>query len=192
MPIPRSLSKAMRVWRLRYPAEDELVQVALDMDLAEAVEDSLGPSLEVREDAVRPGQELVRLAALDDANLVRVGGRVLVAQPAVGDDPRAGRHRAPDEAVQRLRGTVGDVRHADTARMPVFGQLDRAGDEDPADRAAPALLAVDRIMPGAERHLRLVDLDEILQKAAVWVDHRAAELVQQEPGALVAAEASCA
>ncbi len=48
----------------------------------------------------------MRRAALDDAALVGVDGRVLVAQPAVGDDSGAGCDRLGDEPVQRLRGAV--------------------------------------------------------------------------------------
>jgi len=39
------------------PSEDELVEVALHVALPEAVEGALGPSLEVREDAVDPVQD---------------------------------------------------------------------------------------------------------------------------------------
>ncbi len=41
--------------------------------------------------------------------------------------------------------------HADAARPAILGQLDRADDEDLADRAAPALRAVDGIVPGTGR-----------------------------------------
>ena len=44
------------------PAEDEFVEVALDMGLAQSVEDALGPSLEVREHAVDPFQQLIPTA----------------------------------------------------------------------------------------------------------------------------------
>ena len=54
---------------------------------------------------------------------------------------------------------------------------------------AEGLRTIRRIVPRAERHLGLVDLDEVLQKRAVGVDHRALELLQQEPGRLAAAEA---
>ena len=68
----------------------ELVEVALDVALAEAVEGALRPPFEVREDAVDPMQEFVRLPALDDPHLMGVCGRALVAEPAVGDDVHAG------------------------------------------------------------------------------------------------------
>lgn len=72
------------------PSEHELVEVALDMGAALAVKDALRPSLDVREYAVDPRQDIVRASALDDAGFVGVGGRVLIAQPAVADDMRTG------------------------------------------------------------------------------------------------------
>ena len=171
------------------PSEHELVEVALDMGLAQAVKDALRPSLEVREDAVDPRQDIVRLLALDDAGFVAVCGRVLIAQPAVADDMRTGRDGPTDETVQRPGRSVGDVRHPDTAGMAVCRKLHRADDENLAYRAAPAFGLVGGIVFRAKRHLRLVDLDQVLQQAPVGVDHRAAQLVQQEPGGLVASEA---
>ena len=43
------------------PAEDEFVEIALDMGLSQSVEDALGPSLEVREDPVNPFQDFMGL-----------------------------------------------------------------------------------------------------------------------------------
>lgn len=99
------------------PAEDEFVEIALDMGLAQSVKDALGPSLEVREDPVDPFQHVMGLLPLDDAHLMRVGRRVLVAQPAIGDHPGARGDHLPDEPVQRLRGSVGDMGQTDAARL---------------------------------------------------------------------------
>ena len=70
-------ARVMRALRVTssVPSEHELVKVALDMGLAQAVKDALRPSLEVREDAVDPRQEIVRLLALDDADCVTDGLR---------------------------------------------------------------------------------------------------------------------
>ena len=171
------------------PAEDEFVEVALDMGLAQSVKDALGPSLEVREDPVDPFQHLMGLLPLDNAHLVWVGRRVLVAEPAIGDHPGTRGYHVPDEPVQRLRGPVGDVGQTDAARLAILGQFDRADDEDLANRNPPALLAVEGIAFRAERHFRLIDLDEGLQQASSGVDHGAPELLQQQPGGLVAANA---
>ena len=48
------------------PPEDELIEVALDVLAAEAVEHALRPSLEVRENPMDPVQQLVRFASGDD------------------------------------------------------------------------------------------------------------------------------
>ncbi len=174
------------------PAEDEFVEVALDMGFAQSVEDALGPSLEVREHAVDPFQQLMRLLPLDNARLVRVGRRVLIAQPTVGDHSGTWGHHFSDEPVQRLRGSVGDVGQTDAARLAVFRQLDGADDEDLANRGAPALLLVDGVVFRAERHLGFIDLNEGLQRAASGIDHGAPELLEQEPGGFVAADAQLA
>ena len=122
-----------------------------------------------------------------------VGGRVLIAQPAVADDMRTGRDGPTDETVQRPGRSVGDVRHPDTAGMAVCRKFHRADDENLAHRAAPAFGSAPELVSGivfrAKRHLRLVDLDQVLQQAPVGGDHRAAQLVQQEPGGLAASEA---
>lgn len=69
------------------------VGTALDMGLAQAVERAPGPSLQFREDALHLMQQLVRLAALDDTDIVGIGGQVFGAEPAIGD--RYGRRVLP-------------------------------------------------------------------------------------------------
>jgi len=83
------------------PTKDEFIKVALDMGLAQAVVDALGPGLEVGEHAVNPAQDLVRASAGDDFGLMGVRGRVLIAEPAVGDDMRAALNGPADETMQR-------------------------------------------------------------------------------------------
>jgi len=102
------------------PSEDELVEVALHVALPEAVEGALGPSLEVREDAVDPVQEVVRLPTPDDADLVSVRRRVFVSEPAVGDDVRAGFDGSTDEAMQGVPGPVRDVLEPDATGLPIL------------------------------------------------------------------------
>ena len=110
-PAPR-VRRALRVTSA-VPSEHEPVKVALGA--AQAVADALRPALAVREDAVDPRQEIVRLPARDDTDLVGVGGRGLLTQPAVADDMRTGRDGPTDETVQRSGISVGDVRHPDSA-----------------------------------------------------------------------------
>lgn len=102
------------------PSEHELVEVALHVALPEAVEGALGPSLEVREDAVDPVQEVVRLPPRDDADLVRVRRRVFVSKPAVGDDVRTGFNASTDETMQGVPRPVRDVREPDATGLPIL------------------------------------------------------------------------
>lgn len=95
---------------------------------------------------------------------------------------------AADEAVQRLRRPVGDMFHADTARLSVGGQFHRAHYEHLAHRAAPALRSVVRIVPRPERHLCFVDFHEACQRVAVRVDHGATQSPQQKLRPLVTAQ----
>jgi hypothetical protein len=48
---------------------------------------------------------------------------------------------------------------------------------------------MNRIVPGPERHLRLVNFHKVFQRVAVGVDHGPTQLLQQQPGRLVTAEA---
>jgi hypothetical protein len=45
-------------------------------------------------------------------------------------------------------------------------------------------------MPGAQRHLGLVGLDQRSKQRPFWIDHGPAQLVEQQPGGLVAAQAN--
>lgn len=175
------------------PTEHEFIEVALQVALSEAVEHALRPSLQVGEHTMHPTQDLVRACAGDDLGLAGVCGRVLIAKPAVRDEMRAGFDGPADEAVQRFRRPVGDGFHADTSRLPVGGQFHRTDHEHLADRAAPSLRLVARVVPRPERHLRFINFHKAFQRVAVRnthrIDHGAAELVQQQPCRLVAAQA---
>ena len=83
------------------PAKDEFIKVALNMGPAQAVVDALGPRLEVGEHAVNPAQDLVCAPAGDDFGLMGVRGRILIAEPAVGDDVRAALNGPANETMQR-------------------------------------------------------------------------------------------
>src|SRR5512134_251586 len=64
------------------PAEDELVEVALQVLAAQAVEGPEPPALEVREDAVRPAQHDMGGHLAHDLRVVRVIGQAGVAGPS--------------------------------------------------------------------------------------------------------------
>lgn len=94
------------------PSEYELVEIALDVCFPQAVKGALRPPLEVRKDAVDPVQEFVRLSAFDAPRFMGVCRRVLVAEPAVGNDMSAGLDRAGDEAVEDLARPVAGCARA--------------------------------------------------------------------------------
>src|SRR5688572_15525189 len=83
-------------------AEDELVEVDLEVALLDASVGALQPGLEVRARAMRARQELLFVgkaaALLDRAVVVAQLGQALVAGPAIGVYDRAGRDVGGNEA----------------------------------------------------------------------------------------------
>src|SRR5210317_713790 len=74
------------------------------------------------------------------------------------------------------------------ARWSSRPKANRAGNEHLALRTA-ALTARGRVVLLAQGDLGLVDFDDVLEKASLGIDHGSAELRQEQPGALVAAQA---
>src|SRR5256885_424355 len=85
--------------------EGELVEVGLEVLLAQAVVDPQRPPLRVREHAVDPGQHQVRRGIADHPRVVLDVLEPLVAGPAVAHHRAALGHVAGDEAAQ-ARGRV--------------------------------------------------------------------------------------
>ena len=123
----------------------------------------------------------------DDLGRVVMVGQAAIAAPAIGDHPRARRRGPGDEGMKAARGEIPDRRQPDAARLALGRQFDRAGDAHLALRAA-ALPAGGRLLLRAQRQRGLIDFDQVLKQAAIGGDHGTAQLVQQEPGTLVAAE----
>ena len=65
-------------------AEDELVEVGLEVFATQAVIDAERPALEVGEDAVGPGQHDMGGHTTDDVRIVHNAGSTGVPRPAVG------------------------------------------------------------------------------------------------------------
>lgn len=111
--------------------------------------------------------------------------RPLVGAVAVGDDQRFPLRVLRHEALQRL--AVGHLNpHA--SRIELVDDLDSADENHLAYRAA-TLPSADGISLLPVRHVRLVDLHDAPQQLPVRIDHRAAELMEQQPGGLVAGDA---
>lgn len=89
-------------------ADDELVEVGLQVPPAQPVIDAEPPSLCVGEDPVHPGQHGVRGHWSDHLGVVLDVLERGVPRPAVADDGAAAGDRGGDEAAQALARVVLD------------------------------------------------------------------------------------
>ncbi len=170
------------------PTPDELVEVAVQVRPAPAVERAHQPPLHIRDGPVDPLQDHVCRHLADDVRVMSVVRQPLVRGIAVRPHHRSRGDVPVDEAMQRRLGVVGDLLHPDTPRLAVRRQFDRAHDGDFPNRAA-ALAPGGRLPLGPERDGRLVDLHRSRQLAAGRIDHGAAEFRQHQPGRVPAPEA---
>jgi len=97
-------------------AEDELVEVGLQVFVAQPVVDAERPGLEVGEDAVHPGQDEVGGDGSDDMGLVVLGRQSGVGRPGVRPRGCAGGDIGVDETVETRGGEVVDAGETDAAR----------------------------------------------------------------------------
>ena len=137
----------------------------------------------------------------DDAGIVPVVGDTGIGGVPIGDQCRARRDVGLDEGVDVRRVVAGYRREPDAPRKGIevflpesLGSLRLPG--GPVDHFDGAddddLAGLERgvgIVVGAERHLGLVHFDHSLQRIAVGIDHRAPQLLRQQPGGLVGTEA---
>src|SRR4051794_41737138 len=98
----RSVSGAASV-----EAEDELVEVGLEVFSTQAMIDAERPALEISEDAVGPGQHDMGGHAADDMRIVRDAGSTGVSCPAVGLGGGAGGGICPGGRVETIGRIVG-------------------------------------------------------------------------------------
>jgi hypothetical protein len=123
-------------------AEDELVEVGLEVFSTQAVIDAERPALEVGEDAVGPGQHDMGGHAANDmgghaANDMRVvgdAGGTRIPRPAVGLGGGAGGEIGLEEGMQTTGRIVGHLLQADTT-----GAGSAVLDLDGADQTAPTM-----------------------------------------------------
>jgi len=169
------------------PAEDEFVEIGLDMSLAEPVIDAEAEALQVREDAVNPRQEHMRRHRPDDFGHVMALVHARIGGETIGEDCRAKSRVGGDEIFQSLPAIVGNQRQPDAAGLAAFDALDRPDNED-FPVVIAALATRDRIVFRPEGDAGLVDLDYPRQWVAVRIDHGFAQFVQEQPGRLVGAD----
>jgi hypothetical protein len=169
------------------PAEDELVEVSLQMCFADAMEGAHGPALEVREYPVDPGQQDVGGHGADDLGLMPVIPEASVGCQAIADHRRATVDRPLDEASDASGGKVPERLQANSSGLAFLGQLDRANDQQ-FTHVAPALTPSHRIVLGSEREFAFVDFDEICKQRTFGINHSSAQLLEHQPSRLVAAQ----
>src|SRR5438270_12920663 len=88
-------------------AEDELVEVGLEVFSTQAMIDAERPALEIGEDAVGPGQHDMSGHAADNMRIVRDAGSTGVSCPAVGLGGGAGGEIGREERMQTIGRIVG-------------------------------------------------------------------------------------
>src|SRR5215207_611490 len=119
-------------------AEDELVEVGLEVFATQAVIDAERPALEVGEDAVGPGQHDMGGHAADDMRIMPDTGSTGVSSPAVGLGGGAGGEVGLEEGMQAIGQIVGHLLQADaTGAGPTVRDLDGGDHEHLALMAAP-------------------------------------------------------
>ena len=161
------------------------------MLVAQAVIGAQPPALQVREDPVDPLEGDVGGQLVADAQVprdVRPARNAEIGAVRVGVDCAARRRVRLDERPDMAAGVLGNALQPDPARAAAASLLDGADDEYLADGAL-ALAARRRLLRPPERDARLVDLDVALERRPVGRDHGPAQLVQEQPGRLVGANA---
>ncbi len=164
-------------------AEGELIKVGLEVVVPDAVVGAAQPGLEVAKDAMDVRQELggpfgraLGTGAMAVAQLGEGGIRL----PAVRQDEGAGGDGAFHEAHQRARRGIRDhVEPHPAGRLPP--NFHRADDQRLVQELAAAL-ETGLVTP----QIGLIDLDLLLQRLPLGVDHGPTKLVQERPGRLVA------
>ena len=141
-------------------AEDELVEVGVEVFSPQAVIDAERPALEIGEDAVGPGKHDMGGHTTDEVRIVHNAGSTGVPRPAVGLGGSTWGEIGLEEGMQAIGRIVGHLLQADAAGAgPAICNLDGADHEYLALMAAPAA-AGQGIVLAAAHDLGFVDLDE--------------------------------
>src|ERR1700761_5974116 len=140
-------------------AENEFVEVGLEVFAAQAMIDAERPGLEVGKDAVCPGQHDMSGHFADRMGVVVDAGRAGIARPAIRLGGSTGDEIGRQDGMQAGSRVIGHLLKADTAGTgPTVLHFDRTNDEDFALMTASA--ATGRgILFAAAGARGLVDLD---------------------------------
>jgi len=157
-------------------AEDEFIEVGLDVLAAQSVVDAQGPDLEVGEDPVNPGQDDVSGHLANDMGIVGDAGSAGISGPTIGLGGGAGGNIGGEEGMEAGGRVIGDLAQADAAGAEAAVlDLDGADDQHFALMTASAATG-DRIIFAAASDFGFIHLDEAGQWAAARREHAAAQL----------------
>jgi len=169
-------------------AEDEFIEVRLEVLAAQPVVDAQGPDLEVGEDPMNPRQDDMGGHLADDVGIVGNAGGAGISGPTIRLGGGTGGDVGGEESVEAGGRVISDLADADAAgAKSAVLDLDGADDQHFALMAAPAT-ARDRIVFAAARDFGFINLDEAGQGAAARGEHAAAQLGANQPRRLVGAE----
>jgi hypothetical protein len=169
------------------PPEDEFVGVDVDVLVSHAMVRPVGPSLEVREEAMNPGEDLMGWWSIHRAEVDREVTAIRqapVGGVSVGQQDAANCGVVPDEGVQTFSVDVDDPLQATPHRVLPFPNLDRADHENLPDRAS-ALATAFWFALAPEGDARLVDLDDAAEWGPFGCNHGSPELLEKKPSGLV-------
>ena len=173
-------------------AEDEFIEVRLEVLAAQPVIDAQGPDFEVGEDPVNPWEHDVGGHLADDVGIVGDAGGAGVPGPAIGFGGGAGGEIGGKKGMEAGGRVIGDLAETDAAgTKAAVLDLDGADDQHFALMAAPAT-ARDRIVFTAAGDFGFIDLDQSGKRAAARSEHAAAQLGADQPRRLVGAETELA
>src|SRR5882672_12908808 len=94
-------------------AEDELIEVGLEVLAPQSVVDAQGPDLEVGEDPVNPGQDDMGGHLADDMGIVGDAGGAGISGPTIGLGGGTGAEVGGEEGVEAGGRVIGHLAEAD-------------------------------------------------------------------------------
>ncbi len=132
----------------------------------------------------------------DDTRIMPIAFQARKGFVAIREQRGSSLHVGVDELFDRRGGIVGDHGEANATgtRVEIFGvfaarfglvgvafdHLDGAYDED-----FSSIAALEGVIAFPEGDFRLIDFNHALQRLPVWIEHRAPELLRQQPSGLV-------
>ncbi len=181
-------------------AKHKFIEIGINVLGAEAVVGAKAPALEQRENPMDPLEWDMTGHAADDTRVVAIAFQSRIGGVAIGDQGCARGDVRFDERV-KMNGLVArNGRQADATRQSVEissavflglvrfsgGMVDHLDSTD--DENFASLERAGEVVIGTKGHLGLVDLDDAFQRIAVRIDHRAPQLLLQQPSGLVGAD----